>query len=177
MVEEVKNVGHYRPFCRPSFSSVESLRDREEERLGWKTRYRVGCNWRSYQVFHSCLVVYFARKTKMQMLNHSIILNCLRTLLHLRVPPAPMGDWGYRGAQQPGWPTEGPGGEWPRPSEHLPASFSRLFLHHLGTRLTQGHRKGGSFSVFLLFVCRPLFWRATVLPLQIWVILTIINRR
>ena len=26
----------------------------------------------------------------------------------------------------------------------------------------QGHRKGGSFSVFLLFVCRPLFWRATL---------------
>ena len=23
MVAEVKNVGHYRPFCRPSFSSIE----------------------------------------------------------------------------------------------------------------------------------------------------------
>ena len=32
MVEEVKeNVGHYRPFRRSSFSSVESLRDREEK--------------------------------------------------------------------------------------------------------------------------------------------------
>ena len=25
----------------------------------------------------------------------------------------------------------------------------------------QGHRKGGSFSVFLLFLCKPLFRRAT----------------
>ena len=31
MVAEVKNVGHYRPFCRPSFSSIESLRDREDK--------------------------------------------------------------------------------------------------------------------------------------------------
>ena len=75
--------------------------EKTKERLGWKTRYRVGCSWRSYQVFHNCLVVYFARKTKMQMLNHSIMLNCLGTLLHLRVPPAPMGDWGYRGRSSP----------------------------------------------------------------------------
>ena len=26
----------------------------------------------------------------------------------------------------------------------------------------QGHRKGGSFSVFLLFLCKPLFRRATL---------------
>ena len=151
----------YRPFRRPSFSSVESLRHREKKgEIGVKTRNRGDCNWRSYQMFHSGLVVYFARKLKMQILNHIIRLSCHGTLLHLRVSPSPVGDWGYRGAQQPGWPIEGSGEE----AQAVRAPASWLFQavssppRHQAYLKDQGHRKGVDLflSSFCFFV-NPCF--------------------
>ena len=71
----------------------------------------------------------------MQILDHRIRLNCHGTLLHLRVCPPPVRDWGYRGrgSLADRWRVLE---ERSRLSEHLLAGFSKLFLHHTGTRLT-----------------------------------------
>ena len=76
----------------------------------------------------------------------------------------PSEELGLQRARQSGWPMEGAGGE----AQAVGAPASWLFQavssphRHQACLEDQGHRKGGSFPVFLLFLCKPLFWLSTL---------------
>ena len=85
-------------------------------------------------------------------------------MVDLRVCPLPVRNWALQLARHPGWPMEGSGGE----AQAVGAPASWLFQavslphRHQACLKDQGHRKRGSFPVFLLFLCEPLFWLSTL---------------
>ena len=104
-------------------------------------------------------MVYYVFSSEKLLINHP-----LDSIVDLRVCPLPVRNWALQLARQPGWPMEGSGGE----AQAVGAPASWLFQaissphRHQAYLKDQGHRKGGSFSVFLLFLCKPLFRRATL---------------
>ena len=104
-------------------------------------------------------MVYYVFSSEKLLINHP-----LDSIVDLRVCPLPVRNWALQLARQPGWPMEGSGGE----AQAVGAPASWLFQavslphRHQACLRDQGHRKRGSFPVFLLFLCEPLFRRATL---------------
>ena len=104
-------------------------------------------------------MVYYVFSSEKLLINHP-----LDSIVDLRVCPLPVRNWALQLARQPGWPMEGSGGE----AQAVGAPASWLFQaissphRHQAYLKDQGHRKGGSFSVFLLFLCKALFWLSTL---------------
>ena len=145
---------------------VESLRHREKKgEIGVKTRNRGDCNWRSYQMFHSGFVVYFARKTK-----NANIKSQYKTKLSrdLAAPPCFSTPSGGLGLQRSAaaWLTDGR--FWrrgPGRQSTCQLAFPGCFFTTKAPGLlerSRSQKRSGSFSFFLLFLCKPLFWHATL---------------
>ena len=104
-------------------------------------------------------MVYYVFSSEKLLINHP-----LDSIVDLRVCPLPVRNWALQLARQPGWPMEGSGGE----AQAVGAPASWLFQavslphRHQACLRDQGHRKRGSFPVFLLFLCELLFRRATM---------------
>ena len=107
-------------------------------------------------------MVYYVFSSEKLLINHP-----LDSIVDLRVCPLPVRNWALQLARQPGWPMEGSGGE----AQAVGAPASWLFQavslphRHQACLRDQGHRKRGSFPVFLLFLCEPLFRCATPLAI------------
>ena len=112
-------------------------------------------------------MVYYVFSSEKLLINHP-----LDSIVDLRVCPLPVRNWSLQLARQPGWPMEGSGGE----AQAVGAPASWLFQavslphRHQACLRDQGHRKRGSFPVFLLFLCEPLFRRATSMDLIVSII-------